>query len=312
MTTAQSGAAGTPLRGIFPVLPLALAADGGIDPASMERQVAFCIEAGAHGMVFPVLASEFQYLTDRERHLLLEVVIGAAAGALPVVAGVAASSEAAAVEHARHAAGAGADAVVALPPYLGAGSGEEIAAYYRAIAAAARCPVFIQHTFAGMGVELINQLIDEVDEVQYVKEEMEPSAHQISALLAGVSGNCRGVFGGGYGRWMLSELRRGAAGFMPATEVTDLHRRIWDAWQAGDEPEARRRFNLLLPLINLTLLLGVRVCKELLVRRGVFATSALRIPGEPRLDAEDRRELEQILVAIEPELTLPLVWRSAP
>ena len=56
----------------------------------------------------------------------------------------------------------------------------------------------------------------------------------------------------------------------------------------------------------------MRVCKELLVRRGVFATSALRIPGEPRLDAEDRRELEQILAAIEPELPLPLAWRSAP
>ena len=87
------------LRGIFPVLPLALTADGGIDPASMERQVAFCIEAGAHGMVFPVLASEFQYLTDRERHRLVEVVIGTAAGALPVVVGVAASSTAGAVEH---------------------------------------------------------------------------------------------------------------------------------------------------------------------------------------------------------------------
>ena len=311
MTTSESAAAATPLRGIFPVLPLALMADGGIDRASMERQVAFCIEAGAHGMVFPVLASEFQYLTDRERHRLVEVVVGAAAGALPVVAGVAASSTAGAVEHARHAAAAGADAVIALP-LLGAGSGEEIAAYYRAIAAAARRPVIIQHTFAGMGVELINQLIDEVDEVQYVKEEMEPSAHQISALLAGVSGNCRGVFGGAHGRWMLSELRRGATGFMPATELTDLHRRIWDAWQAGDEAEARRLFNLLLPLINLILLLGVRLCKELLVRRGVFATSALRIPGQPRLDAEDRRELEQILAAIEPELPLPLAWRSAP
>jgi 4-hydroxy-tetrahydrodipicolinate synthase len=256
--------------------------------------------------VFPVLGSEFQYLTDRERHRLLEVVVGAASGALPVVAGVAASSEAGAVEHARHAAGAGADAVIALPPFLGAGGTEEIAGYYRAIAAAAGRPVFIQHTFAGMGVELINRLLDEVDEVQYVKEEMEPSAHQISALLARVSGNCRGVFGGGHGRWMLSELRRGATGFMPATEMTDLHRRIWDAWQEGDEPGARRLFNLLLPLINLIQLLGLRVCKELLVRRGVFATSALRMPGAPRLDAEDRRELEQILAAIEPHLRIPL------
>ena len=211
---------------------------------------------------------------------------GGTGGQIPVVAGVAATSEAAAVEHARHAAAAGADAVIALPSFLGAASGDEIASYYRAIAAAARRPVFIQHTFAGMGVDLINQLLDEVQEVQYVKEEMEPSAHQISALLAQVSANCRGVFGGGHGRWMLSELRRGATGFMPATEMTDLHRQIWDAWQEGDEQTARRLFNLLLPLINLIQLLGLRVCKELLVRRGVFASNALRMPGATRLDPQ--------------------------
>ena len=293
-----------PLQGIFPVLPVALAEDGSVDEASMERQVAFCIEAGAHGMVFPVLGSEFQYLTDGERHRLVELVVGSAGGQIPVVAGVAATSEAAAVEHARHAAAAGADAVIALPPFLGAASGDEIASYYRAIAAAARRPVFIQHTFAGMGVDLINQLLDEVQEVQYVKEEMEPSAHQISALLAQVSANCRGVFGGGHGRWMLSELRRGATGFMPATEMTDLHRQIWDAWQEGDEQAARRLFNLLLPLINQIQLLGLRVCKELLVRRGVFATNTVRLPGAAQLDAEDRRELDRILAAIEPHLRI--------
>ena len=76
MLTPRPGAASAPLRGIFPVLPVALAEDRSVDPPSMERQVAFCIEAGAHGMVFPVLGSEFQYLTDRERHRLLEVVVG--------------------------------------------------------------------------------------------------------------------------------------------------------------------------------------------------------------------------------------------
>ena len=102
--------------------------------------------------------------------------------------------------------------------------------------------------------------------------------------------------------WDLHELRRGAAGFMPATEMTDVHVQIWDAWHAGGESRARGLFNRLLPLINLTCLLGLAVCKEVLVRRGVFGSTATRVPGSVRLDAEDRRELDQILLGLQPLL----------
>ena len=54
-----------PMRGIFPVLQTPLDADGELDIASLRREVCFCIEAGAHGLVFPALGSELQYLSDR-------------------------------------------------------------------------------------------------------------------------------------------------------------------------------------------------------------------------------------------------------
>ncbi len=56
------------------------------------------------------------------------------------------------------------------------------------------------------------------------------------------------------------------------------------------------------PLINLACLLGLAVCKEVLVRRGVFGSTAIRVPGSVRLDAEDRRELEQVLADLQPLL----------
>src|SRR5215510_1307402 len=107
-----------PMRGIFPVLQTPLDEHGELDSASLEREVRFCIAAGAHGLVYPVLGSEFQYLSDRERQQMVEVVVGEAAGQVPVVVGVAGSSAAVAVEHARHAARIGAAAVIALPPYI--------------------------------------------------------------------------------------------------------------------------------------------------------------------------------------------------
>ena len=88
--------------------------------------------------------------------------------------------------------------------------------------------MFIQHTHGGMSATFLQELLRDIEHVRYLKEEMQPSAHQISAVLAGGS-PWEGVFGGGHGRWMLSEMQRGAHGFMPATEAVDVHVQVWDA-----------------------------------------------------------------------------------
>src|SRR5207244_13484477 len=103
------------------------------DSASLESEVAFGMRAGAHGLLYPVLGSEFQFLSDRERQQMTGVVIQAAAGRVPVVAGVAGPSAAVAVEHAAQAAGLGASALIALPPYISAGEPAEVLDYYQAI-----------------------------------------------------------------------------------------------------------------------------------------------------------------------------------
>jgi len=293
------------LRGIFPVLQTPLSEDGAFDIGSLKRQVNFCIQAGAHGLVYPVLGGEFQFLTEGERHQLVEVVISEANGRVPVVVGVAGQTKSAAILHAKHAAQAEADAVIALPPYISAGTRDEIRDYYKAIAQAAQRPVFIQHTHAGMDAAFLRSLLEEVEFVSYVKEENHPSAHQISAVLEKVGDSCLGVFGGSHGRWMLSELHRGASGFMPAAESTDIHVQIWEAYQSGDEAGARKIFNQLLPLINLICLLGLRVCKEVLVRRGVFESTRMCMPGTMSLDDEDRRELEILMDDLKPLYRVP-------
>jgi 4-hydroxy-tetrahydrodipicolinate synthase len=192
---------------------------------------------------------------------------------------------------------AGADAVVALPP----GGGEEVVReYYEAIAAAAGRPVFKQHTSGGLSAGFMKKLFAEVEHIDYLKEEQQPSAHQISAVIEQVQEGCLGVFGGGHGRWMLSEMRRGASGFMPAAEAIDVHVQIWDAFQAGDERKARDIFNTLLPQINLIMAIGLNVCKEVLVRRGVLRSARMRQPGSTVMDAEDGRELEMIIADLAP------------
>ena len=288
------------LQGIFPVLQTPLDGDGNLDANSLAREVDFCIAAGAHGLVYPALGSELQYLSDRERQQLVEVVLRTAADRAPVVVAVSAPSAAIAAEHARHAAHVGARALMALPPYITPGTPDEILGYYRTIGQAADLPIVVQNAAHGMAPALLVRLLNEVAQIRYIKEEASPSAHNISAVLNAVGERCEGIFGGAFGRWMLSELRRGARGFMPAAEVTDVYVQVWDAYQAGDEARARTIFNLILPLINQLMLLGLRVSKAVLVRRGVFQSTQMRMTGALELDADDERELDAILDDLRP------------
>ena len=104
------------MKGIFAVLQTQLTESGDLDIGSLEREVGFCIECGAHGLVYPVLGGEFQFLSEGERAHLVEVVVKSAGGQVPVVAGVAGSVKEVAVVCTDAAVKAGADAVVALPP----------------------------------------------------------------------------------------------------------------------------------------------------------------------------------------------------
>lgn len=291
------------MRGIYPVLGSPFDEQGRLEHAGLRSQVEFCLKCGAHGLVYPVLGGEFQFLSEEERHSGLRTVIAAAGGRVPVVAGVAAPATPLAAAYARDAAEAGATAVIALPPYVTPATPAELFAYYRAIAAAG-LPVMIQNSQNGMPASFVARLIDEIELIQYVKEEQPPSAHNLSIVMETLKGRSVGVFGGAFGRWMLSEMERGACGFMPASDTVDVFVTIWDAWQAGHKEAARDGFDALVPIINLYTMLGFAAFKYVLVKRGVIEHARTRTPGAVQLDAEDVRELDLIWERLSPRLSV--------
>jgi len=66
----------THFAGIFPILQTPFDDDGGMDLESLRSEIAFCLEAGVHGLVIPANASEFFTLSDSERMCLAEVLLG--------------------------------------------------------------------------------------------------------------------------------------------------------------------------------------------------------------------------------------------
>lgn len=292
----------TQFRGVFTIPVTPFDETGELDTESLRRCVQFCLEAGAHGLVVPVNASEFTSLTDDERKRVAEVVVETTERRIPVVIGVSGVSAQHAAQFARHARQIGADAVIAMPPYARKASPEEIVDYFRAVAGAAELPVFIQNYSPPLGTPLsaafMVRLVEEIDGIEYVKEETLPAGHVMSEVFRLAGPRLKGVMGGMAGRFLLDEFRRGACGTMPACEVTDVHVALWNALEAGEEERARAIYNRLLPLLNIEWLYGAAVYKEVLRRRGVIASAMLRGPGLHRLDASDQQELDAILADV--------------
>src|SRR4030042_6430018 len=149
-----------PHRGIFTIPCPPFREDGEIDVPSFRRVVNFCVECGAHGLVFPVNASEFTSLSDAERCELSEVLVEANAGRVPAIGGVAGVTREVAAKFAAHARQIGADGVIAMPPYLQRGSSSKalIFEYYRALSEAAQLPVFIQNCSPPIGTDMAAEL----------------------------------------------------------------------------------------------------------------------------------------------------------
>ena len=227
-----------PWRGIFVIVVTPFTPKYDLDEESLRKEVRFCIEAGAHGLVGPANASEFATLSDDERERWVEIVVKEAGGQIPVIAATTAGHALPAVFLSHYAENVGADGIMAMPPHILHPDADGCYAYYKALSEAVSIPIFIQNYIGPVGTPMSSTLLArmcrELPHVEYLKEETLPEPRQISATIAAAGAACKGVFGGQGGVYLLDEYRRGAAGNMPACQATDIQVAIWNKLEAGD------------------------------------------------------------------------------
>ncbi len=134
---------GTELHGVFPYLVSPVTASGEIMEEVLSRLCNDLIAAGVHGLTPLGSTGEFAYLSWLQRRRVAEVVVKAAKGRVPVVAGVAATTIADAVFQAREMQAVGCDGILAILEAYFPVSDEGVYNYFRAIAEAVSLPVVI-------------------------------------------------------------------------------------------------------------------------------------------------------------------------
>jgi len=126
----------------FPVTPYDAA--GRVDTALLAQHIDTTL-AHSPGGIFPACGTgEFHALSTAEAQTVVRTAVETVAGRIPVVAGTG-GPLGHAIEVARGAADAGADALLVLPPYLVGGTQEGLVAYIEAVAAASDLPVIVYH-----------------------------------------------------------------------------------------------------------------------------------------------------------------------
>ncbi|MGH8175502.1 MAG: dihydrodipicolinate synthase family protein [Steroidobacter sp.] len=298
------------LSGVLPILPTIFTGSGAIDEAGTRRVVEYIIAAGARGIVFPGLASEYETLARDER-LHMTRLIGEWIGArAPFIVGASAAATDDAVAFAAAGAEVGAAATMILTPKVFADDMAAMRDFYRAVHSGSGIDIMLQNAPAPMGIglslERVAELARAVDGVRYVKEEAPPSGQRITRLTELAGDSLLAVFGGAGARYVIDELSRGAKGTMPACEITELHVAMVDRFQRRDEAGARDLFERTLPLLNMQAIFRWRLTKAVLQRRGLIESAVVRAPG-PELDRYDRLELDALLARLADLLPLEAV-----
>ncbi len=284
------------MKGVFGLLPTPYREDLEIHIDDLKKVANFCCESGQHGIVWPVMVGEFWFLGEEERIRGLDAVLEEVNGRLPVVFGCSGISVPQVLLYARAAQKAGADSIIAMTPArTDAATAMDL---YRRLAGVFDGPIMVQNAdmYAPLRGEQVAQLVDEIPQVEYVKEERQPGPKHIAEVADMVGDRVKCIFGGAAGKFLPDEMRRGANGNMPACELADVLAKITELWWGGQEEEARAMHRRLLPLLILE---NHPFMRYILKRRGVFSTLVERAPaGKLALDEGDKREIETLLETV--------------
>jgi dihydrodipicolinate synthase/N-acetylneuraminate lyase len=300
----------TPYRGIYGIPATPFNEDETLDVRSLESVLNFSVENGCHGIVMPVMASEYQALTDTERRQVFDITAKVVDNRVPTVAGVSGISNIHSIELAKYAEGAGLDSVIAMPPFnIARPSTTEVLEFFEKLSDAVSIPIWIQNHSLGapLSAAQLAELCENVENVSYIKEETVFAAQLTTALLELAGDSVKGVMGGMGCKFLVSEFNRGMTGNMPASHFGDIHSKIWNLLDAGDEAGAREIHTRMAPLNNFESLYGMRAFKEILYRRGVITSTTTRSPGKKNLDKYDLAEYDALLASIDDLMT----WKAS-
>jgi dihydrodipicolinate synthase/N-acetylneuraminate lyase len=240
-------------HGVIPAVMTPFDREDRVDRTALAAQVAFLMSGGVHGLVALGTMGEYGSLDDPERDVVIETVLEAADGQVPVTVGVSSPSARLGATRARRAEELGASSIMSLPPTSYAADEEELRAFFAEIAAASRLPILLYNNPSGSKNDLLPETVLRLSEVAGVSGVKETSgdARRFAALRSALPDDVEVVVG--IDDLALEGFAAGASGWVTGCGVVAprLSVDLFSALETGDLDRARAIYLRLLPLARL-------------------------------------------------------------
>jgi len=270
--------------GVMPALTTAYDANLNIDHAFVARHALWQIENGVSGLITLGSLGESPTLSFEEKISLVDTLVKAAAGKVPVVAAVSALSTGEAVKLAQAVQAHGASGLMILPPWVYKGDWLEMKAYVAAVLKATPLEAMLYNNPVAYGTdftpEQIQELAAEHPNLVAVKESS-TDVRRVTAIRA-LAGDRLAVFVG-VDDAIVEGIYSGAVGWV-AGLVNALPRESIELFRLASQGKTREAFELyrwFLPLLRMdTVPKFIQLIKQVQQELGV---GCARVRG-PRME----------------------------
>jgi 4-hydroxy-tetrahydrodipicolinate synthase len=136
--------------------------NGALDLETLKKLVDWHVAEGSHGLVPVGTTGESPTLTHREHEIVIEEVVKAAAGRIPVIAGAGSNNTAEGIRLIQHAEAVGADAALVVTPYYNRPTQAGLIAHFKEIHDCCNLPIIIYNIPGRSAVDMLPATMGEL------------------------------------------------------------------------------------------------------------------------------------------------------
>jgi dihydrodipicolinate synthase/N-acetylneuraminate lyase len=240
-------------QGVFPAITTQMHKDGSLDLEATAAHAEALIESGVKGLIFLGSLGENQPMTGDEKRRVIEAMIKAVNGRVPVLSGVAEASTAEALRYTRDVEKLGADGVMLMPAMLYKGDPDETLTHFRTVAKGTGLPIMIYNNPISYANDITPELFAKLaDQKNFVAlKESSGDVRRITDLHNTVGG--RYAIFTGVDNLALEASILGIDGWVAGSGIAfpRENQYFWELTRAGKWDEARAIYRWFTPLLHL-------------------------------------------------------------
>ena len=283
-------------QGVFPAITTQMFKDGSLDLAATVRHAEALIESGVTGLIFLGSLGENQAMTASEKRGVMETMIGAVKGRVPVLSGVAESSTDEAVRYVRDLEKLGADGCMLMPAMLYKGDPCETLAHFRTVARSTGLPIMIYNNPISYANDITPEMFAELaGQKNFVAlKESSGNTRRITDIRNAVGD--RYAFFTGVDDLVLECAIVGIDGWVAGSGIAfpRENQYFWELTRRGEWEKARELYAWFTPLLHLDTHTKFVQYIKLAVQECGLGAEWVRAPRLP-LAGEERKQILKVI-----------------